>query len=152
MEKKVLKYIIEKSIDGQHYFSLYSLASRQQKDQSNYEIEDLKPEKSWNYYRLVIVENDNTITVSPIAKAFFSISNQIRLFPNPVGSKLQIILPYARSTSELDIVNSNGLLIKHLIVHSLPSCTLFVEDLKKGLYYIRVTTDSSITTRSFIKE
>ena len=152
MEDKVVKYMIEKSFDGQHYFLLHSVASRQQKDQSNYEIEDLKPTGNWNYYRLVIVENDNTVTISPITKAFFSISSQIRLFPNPVGPKLQIFLPFARSTYELVIVNSNGLLIKHLFVHSLPNCTLLVEDLKKGLYYIRVTTDSSIITRSFIKE
>ena len=94
------------------------------------------------------MDQSSGIQYSYIVKTFFQ-ALILRIYPNPVHSTLQIFLSGPRSRYNLDIVNSNGRVIKRY--HSLHAGVLIIDDLQKGTYFVRVYNENETVTRSFLK-
>ncbi len=147
-EAEVVNYFIARSTDGQIFRPLDTILPEHKKTVANYSFFDLKPHNGWNYYRLAISDQKNSIDYSPIVKVYFT-TTIMHIYPNPVRSNLEIYLSSPRSRYKLDIVNNIGQVIKRYI--SLPNHALNVDDLNRGFYYIRVYNENETVTRSFIK-
>jgi len=57
---------------------------------NQYSFKDMSPENGINYYRLKIVDHDNTFEYSPIEVVMFDATPAIQLFPNPIEKTIQL--------------------------------------------------------------
>lgn len=112
---------------------------------------------SWNDDN---TENPRTITVvadatyialfTPAVGIDESIATEIAIFPNPANDILNITS--SETISEIEIVNVMGQVVKRIEVNS-DNVVCNVEDLKAGVYVVRIRTASAmLSQRRFVKE
>jgi len=73
------------------------------------------------------------------------------MYPNPVSDVLNIQLPTGTDKAEVGVYDYTGRLVSTKTVSSNDS-TLDVQNISKGIYIIRVTTNSKIGVQRFIKK
>ena len=76
-------------------------------------------------------------------------TNSIAIYPNPVKDKL--IIEGIDSKSECDVYTIDGKLVKKIQLNGLYN-EVNVENLKSGIYFIRIKTDRELITRKIIIE
>jgi hypothetical protein len=77
----------------------------------------------------------------------YELSDQIKIYPNPVADKLTIESPQ-RAT--IEIFNMEGQVIK--IIASNNKAIINVSTLPNGLYFVKVKTEKGIFIKKFVKE
>jgi hypothetical protein len=89
-EINTVKYLIERSADGSKFVAI---ASQQASKKSKYTFADVNPLPGNNYYRVVGVDTDGTLSYSDVAQATFNLTvNEVQVYPNPVMNELKIKL------------------------------------------------------------
>ena len=73
------------------------------------------------------------------------------MYPNPVSDLLNIQLPTGTDKAEVGVYDYTGRLVSTKTISSNNS-TLDVQNISKGIYIIRVTTNSKIGVQRFIKK
>ena len=73
------------------------------------------------------------------------------MYPNPVSDVLNIQLPTGTDKAEVGVYDYTGRLVSSKTISSNDS-TLDVQNISKGIYIIRVTTNSKIGVQRFIKK
>jgi len=73
------------------------------------------------------------------------------MYPNPVSDVLNIQLPTVTDKAEVGVYDYTGRLVSTKTISSNDS-TLDVQNISKGIYIIRVTTNSKIGVQRFIKK
>jgi len=73
------------------------------------------------------------------------------MYPNPVSDVLNIQLPTGTDKAEVGVYDYTGRLVSTKTISSNDS-TLDVQNISKGIYIIRVTTNSKIGVQRFIKK
>lgn len=76
--------------------------------------------------------------------------NKINVFPNPAQNILTIETS-GNKPANIQIVNINGQLIRTLTSNQ-GSAKINIEDLPKGMYFVNIITDKTVSTKQFIKE
>jgi hypothetical protein len=115
-EQDLLHYEIEKSTDAQQFDVIGQAESKGEIGiTAKYEFDDLQPASGDNYYRLKMINDDNTFEYSPIQKVRFE-DNGITNFniqPNPTYGPFTLLFN-AEKEVEVNIVitGANGLLVK----------------------------------------
>ena len=74
-------------------------------------------------------------------------SNQVKLFPNPTSVELTIDVPKSTS-NEIEILDINGKLIYSTTLTG--TKTLNISNWSKGLYFVKVKRNTTISTQTFI--
>ncbi len=152
-EKDVVKYDIEKSVDGIHFTHLLSVASLQ-KNAWLYTAFDYSPVTGWNYYRLKITDRANKFEYAGIRKVRFDKGLQfVRIFPNPATDKLNILLPSGYNGKvSLQLHGIDGRFISTMKPASV-YVQLNVSHLPAGSYVLKlVKQDGTAETYHFIKQ
>ena len=112
---------------------------------------------SWNdgntdTLRTITVTGDATYiaTFIPATNIEENVALEIALFPNPATDILNITS--SETISEIEIVNTLGQVIKRIEVNA-DNAVCDVEDLKAGVYVVRIHTEGAVVSqRKFIKE
>jgi hypothetical protein len=92
-ELNVQKYIIQKSKDGVQFEQLKTVNSLGNTNRERtYETIDNTPFVPISFYRLKIIDNDNSYTFSRIVSVQKGINNQLSLYPNPAKNKFTVSL------------------------------------------------------------
>jgi len=73
----------------------------------------------------------------------------VNVYPNPVGTKLNIKFSQSINLKSISIYNSIGQLVQ---VNQNPTETIDVSGLKTGIYFIKITSDNGMVSSKFIKE
>lgn len=77
---------------------------------------------------------------------------EMRLYPNPAKNYLQVIFgTQATNIQVLELVNSNGLVIKRMNI-SETSVRLDTSDLPAGMYFVRAVTENGKVSLPFVKQ
>lgn len=92
---------------------------------------------------LTITEPNSTVGISD------SQDHSVLIYPNPVGSTLNLKLPSFHEHILYSVFDVNG---KRVLNSKLSSTTINVEALKKGLYFIRLVDKKVILVEKFLKE
>lgn len=152
-EQDVLRYVIEKSLNAVNFTSIGSVNSRQL-SQSEYTDFDLTPAKGWNYYRLKIIDKSGISFYSPVRRVKFENGfEQVKLFPVPASTELNILLP----TSYLNQITLQVTGVDGRFIATLKPTTsrviLNVKPLAAGTYFIQILkTSGSKETYPFIRQ
>jgi alpha-tubulin suppressor-like RCC1 family protein len=159
-EKNSLKYEIERSVDGIHFTKVGEVsASGNSKTILNYEFIDLLSDAYGDqlYYRLKIVDKDNSYKYSSIKSIRYSVSNEneISIFPNPSSTRLisisfendkeenisiKLFDITGKELSSLQLSAQGGYNIKQV---SLP-------ELSAGMYSLKIVFENKVADKKLI--
>ncbi len=123
-----------------------------------YSFLDPNPLNGSNYYRLQMVDLDETFEYSDIQTVEFnySIEEMIAVYPNPVidGTKLEIKLT-KESGVRIKVVDMRGRIIEEKPMTTMQAGSYILDydfdHLADGMYFFDVTVDNLQTKRKFIK-
>lgn len=107
---------------------------------------DRNPAVGYNYYRLKINDLDGSTTYSKTISILVNAPMNVNVFPNPATSELTILVQgkQALNNSQLTLMNMTGqtVLVKKLEVFSNEfKTTLTVENMPRGVYYLKLEND-----------
>ena len=128
---------IEKSYDGQNWFSLAKVNSLHNTTSfpSKYKILDEDPGSIELYYRLNQVDNNGKYTIyNPIF--LFLKNTDLTIYPNPLTETITI--QKSKNIALVELYSVNGLLIKSFDFDKSNNITLNFEEYKNGMYFIKV--------------
>lgn len=86
-----------------------------------------------------------------LSNKYFAGSNDIlKLYPNPAKETLIVSLPNDKKSSQIQIVNINGILIRN-ITSSGPETNINISDLQPGIYLVRAHGSDGVKIGKFVK-
>ena len=105
-----------------------------------------------SYGRLIIKEYALSKLFEPTAVHDITNNQKINLYPNPVGTTLNILLPDEKNSVDISILDIRGKI--HFTQKTTNSGVIIIntEDLKSGLYIVKVTSDWKTYNSKIIKK
>jgi Secretion system C-terminal sorting domain/Beta-propeller repeat len=136
LEIDVLKYEVEKSIDGTTFETLKTVNSIGN-GENEYSINDIVKELNTVYYRIKQIDNTGYFSYSGIIKLQPYTSKQVSVYPNPAKDFIAISVgnDYLKSTAQ--ITDMNGKVIKSLSIIS-NTFSVDVATLAAGMYFLKM--------------
>lgn len=139
-------FLIEHSKTGKMWRTLNSVAA---KGAGTYSFTDKTPSDGANYYRLRMIDLDESFAYSKMLAIHFDIDTAP--YPNPVLDKVMIKNVDWSLVQQVELFNSKGALV--IQSQKIPSTGLDVSHVSSGLYTVRLTDHTgSVKKVKIIKE
>lgn len=147
-ELDIASYSIERSSDGKRWSVIGSVVATRA---NVYEFWDNLPVNGYNYYRLIINENDGTYTKSVIRQVNFSSDIVLTVFPNPARD--QIMITGTTGNIEVTLYNELGVIVMTVktTAEEIVSRGLMIGHLPSGSYIAQVKNLNTVKSVLFIK-
>lgn len=143
------KYVIEKSNNA---ISFEVIGSIENINFEKYSFEDKFPILGNNYYRLKLVNLDETYTYSKIINIDFSKENNLRIFPNPARNN-QIEISNVNQDLIPELFNSNGQKIEFKKINNGSKLFIIPNTNQNGqLLFLRIKRNNDVKTERIIME
>lgn len=155
-EDKLDHYLVQRSFDGVKFTDLDKVFATPGKQQKKYSYYDRNFTESVNYYRLKMVDQDQTFKYSSIVAIGTDADSKFKvnkIFPNPASS-----LMYASVSAptdcivELEIIDFMGRTMardEQSLKLGANLITLNLESFRKGIYYLKFTYDGESRVEKF---
>lgn len=115
----------------------------------DYSFQDEKPFSGNNYYRLKMIDKDQTYAFSGIRNVRFAGSPEISFYPNPVIGQLTIKTKGGESIKNIQIVNTSGQKVYYSELKT--DDPISVGKFQNGLYAVKVTKeDGQVITHKIV--
>jgi hypothetical protein len=138
------RFEVERSSDGTTWTTIASIAAKGNSSvQNKYAYTDRTPVTGINYYRLKMIDMDNTFEYSEVKSVRAAFSANVRVYPNPAGNFVHVSLPAA--TSAVRLLNTAGqVLQERKSIAGTSTVSFDVSSYSAGTYMIQVIqTDGS---------
>ncbi len=150
-------FAIERSSDGIHFTQIGRLAAAGNSSiQRSYQFIDPSPLKGINYYRLLIVDIDNSIKYSLVRNVKNLGLSNFTIYPNPVKAKLLIDIDIEKADrGEIIITDINGKNVYRSQVDLQPGINTIPVDVTrfaKGTYFMKLQVTDNSFMRKFNKQ
>ncbi len=148
-EQAIKKYIVERRNSYNQFTEIgYAYTKGSSSNISEYNFLDNKPDADKNFYRLKLVNNDNTFSYSDIILLTHQQSNlQVTVYPNPVKDFLNIEFKNGSShTYKISLYNSINQLMKEITFITGFNNQLQItrtKDMSPGLYILQVIDETN---------
>lgn len=143
------RFEIEHSLNGKEWIFIGSVNSgSNSKIKLDYRFTDENPSDGNNYYRLKMIDKDETFAFSSIKNVEFE-SVEIEIFPNPVSDQLTIKTGNWGNVSNIKLIN----LLGNTVYDSgkVPLQSVNVTNLKQGAYIMKIgKSDGSWATKKIL--
>jgi len=150
-EMNTARFEVERSANGTQYSAIGTVTALNNGSRNNYELPDLQPLSSQNYYRLKIYDLDGSYQYSPVRRIDFSAAaDDITIYPNPVTHQVLNIAASANCTQAL-VYDAAGKLVKQFNLQGRTNL-LKLEGIAKGVYQLKVVSNNSVHTKKFLIE
>jgi hypothetical protein len=138
-EVNAKSFVIERSYDGQNWSSVGVVKANGNTSQaSSYSYKDFLKVGGKVQYRLKMVDQDETFTLSPVRTVNAEGSVEMNLYPNPATSYVMINTKNgAADQLNIQLFNQAGQLVKQ--VNGNGNTVVTVSDLNTGNYFVRVS-------------
>jgi hypothetical protein len=156
-ESDVDRYEIERSADGIHFNSLFTVNKKgMNQGTENYESIDKDPVNGFNYYRLKIVDKSHHYKYSKIVQVYLGTGSnmEISIYPNPAQQIIKLVYISEKNDQvQATIFDAGGRMISSnkltvsggrneipFDIHVLPAGTYFVQvlgNISKTLQFIK---------------
>jgi len=149
-------FSVEHSIDGVHFNSIGEVkAAGNSSVALTYRLDDKNPGKGINYYRLRLVDIDDSGKYSSIVTVRNSGTTGFTIYPNPVKTTMLIDMDAEKAgNAYVNITGMDGRIVYNRQVSLIQGNNNFSINLgnfSKGTYTIRVQSGSSVYTQKFSK-
>ncbi len=151
LESNIVYYQVQRSSDGKTFLPFEHVTNaRNTSFEQTYTLMDSFPQKGNNYYRLKIVDADGKAKYSNICTVNFTNISSIVIYPNPANIKTE--LSGLEAGMRLQVIAVDGKIVKQDIAKG-NTYLLFLADLPKGLYSIRVMASNGnfISSQKLLK-
>ncbi len=150
-------FAVERSSDGIHFSQIGRVAAAgNSSTQRTYQFSDPSPFKGVNYYRLMIVDVDNSVKYSLVRNVKNLGLLNFVLYPNPVKDKLMIDIDVERTgKGEITITDINGRDVYRTqlsLQQGVNTIPIDVIRLVKGTYFMKMQTSDDNFIRKFSKQ
>ena len=146
-------FAVERSIDGTHFAEIGKVkAVGNSSVTRSYHYDDANPVKGINYYRLRIVDIDNSIKYSDIITVRNTGAVNFTIYPNPVKNSLLVNMDAEKAEmADVSITDINGRKVysrQVTVTQGNNNFSVDVNNYSKGTYYVKI----QLRNGSFIKE
>jgi hypothetical protein len=149
-EAGVARYEIQRSSDGSHFQTIGIISAESKK---TYSYLDVLPSSANNFYRLKIVDLDNTARISHIVSIKSKVSAGIEAYPNPVRDRMIVQHPKAVTGTRIQVINLTGQVLRDLQVPANAVVTpVDITGLSNGTYYIVFRSGSDSFSQRITKQ
>lgn len=153
-EQHVLHYEIERSKNGRSFENIGTVVSR---GNSNVPViylhNDNDPLDGTSYYRVKAIDQNGTVSYSPVVTLSQKITGKLLVYPNPVTTKLHLQLPASGSVYRITIRNAHGLVIKTFEQGGGSVKMTDLKHLATGIYFIQAANNSNqLYSGTFIRQ
>lgn len=137
------EFEIQRSTDGKSWTAIGTLpAIGTGSEKENYQFTDLLPESGLNYYRLKMIDQDDSYAFSQIRSVHFTEFSWAKLYPNPVNHMLYISIRNNK-VKKMRLIDLSG-----RIVHRSEILTREMElDMRpyaRGMYFIHLEQENGL--------
>lgn len=156
-ETNIVKYEVERSADGIHFFSIAEKAANNNgAAQHSYNISDQQPLNGYNYYRIKYIDQNGVVQYSIIVKVKSDeVSHPaITLYPNPIENNIINVqlINYETGKYRARVINEGGQLVYETIVvnNNIKMSIIPPMRLAMGSYTLELSNTSSVITKKII--
>ncbi len=146
-------FIVQRSADGRKWFDIATVnAAGNSSIRKDYRSYDNAPLNGINYYRLKQVDIDGKFEISVVKTLVFNAAYNILIAPNPAKDFINVFATRSNAgTITIQLTDVSGKILKS--VRSAENLTkINIEGIAKGIYFIKVTDDKTVTTQRVIIE
>ncbi|MEP7141814.1 MAG: T9SS type A sorting domain-containing protein [Ferruginibacter sp.] len=156
-ELNTRRFIIEHSADGRNFSSIGEVtASGNSTVIHNYSFSDDNPVRGINYYRLRVVDIDNSGKYSVVRSVRNEGSADIAIYPNPVKAVLNVKIDADNSDKgEVAITDISGKIMMTkavVIAQGVNLVPVNINKLSAGAYIMKITLSDGVVIRKFDKQ
>ncbi|MEP6676451.1 MAG: choice-of-anchor J domain-containing protein [Ferruginibacter sp.] len=149
-------YVIERSSDARNYVSIGQVtAAGNSSSVTNYLFTDNNPPAGINYYRLRLVDKDNTNKYSVVRSVRNEGIADIAIYPNPVNDQLKVSINADKAgTGSFVITDISGKIIYTKTLSIARGSNLLpvnTGNFAAGAYIIKIQLDDDVLVRKFNK-
>jgi len=147
-------FIVERSDDGQNFSAIGTVAATNTATRKAYSFEDRTPLKGINFYRLKLIDQDESYKYSSIAviNGSANLSADMKVFPNPVVDHITISHSKSFEGATIRIVSVTGaIMAQYAVAKNATQTSLNTSSLRAGQYFIKFTNQGKVITTSFVK-
>ncbi|MEP7108740.1 MAG: T9SS type A sorting domain-containing protein [Ferruginibacter sp.] len=157
LEINTSRFVIERSKDGRNFSNLGNVtATGSTAAMHHYSFSDNAPARGINYYRLRVVDIDNSSKYSAILSIRNEGSTDIAVYPNPVKTLLNLKITADKADKGLVVITDNSgriIMTKTLVMaQGINLVPLNINKLAAGAYVIKITLSDGVVTRKFNKQ
>ena len=150
------RFIIERSIDGTNFTAIGQINSTGNSNTAkNYSFIDNTPIRGINYYRLKIIDNDNSNKLSAIKNVRNEGATTITVYPNPVKTVMQLKVNSDKIDKALvTVIDLNGktlLTTAYTVINGTNLLDVQTNNLKSGTYIVKIQLNEAIIVQKFNK-
>lgn len=144
------RFEIQHSVDAKQWNSVGTVESNQNSAiRQNYTFNHNNPSSGDNYYRLKMIDNDETFAYSTIKTLSFEQSLRLTLYPNPVSDELKLDIKDWTNVKKIQIYNLNGSVVYDAGVKV--TAKINIQNLSSGVYLVNVAkVDGSFQSARFV--
>ncbi|HEV7379217.1 MAG TPA: ice-binding family protein, partial [Dyadobacter sp.] len=150
------RFEVEHSINGKIWSQRVTVLAKGESDQLvNYSYHDTQINEGLNYYRLKMIDTDETYSYSLIRSVSIPFANKMVMYPNPAIDLINLKVKDPGKVSRIQISDISGKLILNqnkTMVSEIPD-HFNLQFFPSGLYVVRVTnTDGSFEQMRVVKK
>lgn len=151
LEINTREFVVERSSDRMVFTPIDTVAAAGSSNgPRNYFTVDASPLQGVSFYRLKMIDQDNSFSYSPIVLITITKSNLVTVFPNPVRDKLNVSLGNLKATSYI-LTDPVGRVVKKEAITS-PSFEIDLGGMSAGHYFLRLASAEGTTTIKIQKQ
>ena len=153
MEENNDHFEVERSTDGSHFTKIVTVkAVGNSSITQSYSAMDNEPVKGINLYRLKQVDYDNHFSYSPVVTVKFGSGVAPLVYPNPVNSVFTAVQG-SELIREIVMYNIQGRAVQFAMGNSTgEDMKVNISGLAKGIYILKIKTDSKIFQVKIVRE
>ncbi len=143
-EINTVKFVLQKSVDGINWVDLFEVKAKQ-KYSNTYQTVDFDPVQGTNYYRVKILDKDQSYTYSAIEtiKLLSNVANKCFVVPNPTVNFADIHFSQPVTSPVIEVFDAKGMLVKkETVMGPILQYRLVTSGMAAGVYTIRVKNAS----------
>ena len=143
------RFIIQHSTDGQHFTDIAAIAAENTAGIHNYSFIHDSLHIGVNYYRLRIVDLDDSYEWSPIKAIQWVSSTPMQVFPNPAHAFINV--KGLTSGGVLQIMSFDGKMLQQYVTGN-TAMTIDISRLAAGMYIVNYNDHGKIQQQKIIKQ
>lgn len=141
-EVNTSSFEIERSADGKNFVTLGSVDASNVAGNHSYAFKDNSPLIGKNFYRLKMINLDNSFTYSPVKTVVSNGESTITISPNPVKDVIHV--KNAPAGASIRILDMSGRLLKQQFANTADQ-NINIAGYPSGMYIVQVIRNEEIT-------
>lgn len=145
---------VQRSLDGEKFSTVGYVSNSLDAVHSDFSFVRSDNPEAEEFYRLLQAGTDSSFSFSPVLKLSTVIQNEsfISVYPNPVESKLNLILSEPDHEKQISIFDFTGRQVKSVPNSGLSKIEILTDDLPSGVFWIEVKNSTSKSRIQFTRQ